>query len=170
MFDVRPVDKTGDLDWKKIQSVGENSGCIGDEPQSTERIYQIQEDDLEWQIPEQIELEANAYVLGQPIESKAFPVFHESEFQERDFCAGDESRDISFENVKSSEVEREEMILARALANKEELKRIAENNRRQYEEYEATVLNEREAREKQHEAWLEKEFIFTVLYKIQHVI
>jgi hypothetical protein len=40
MFDVRPVDEAGDLDWKKIQSVG----CIGDEQKWNENTLRIEKE------------------------------------------------------------------------------------------------------------------------------
>lgn len=98
MFDVRPVDETGDLDWKKIQAIGGLNECVGDEPSGFGREQELMPAELQEQVPEFDGSGLNAYVLGAPIESRSIPILHDPNFNFGEFCVGDESRDISFAN------------------------------------------------------------------------
>ena len=70
MYDVRPVDETGDLDWKKISAVGLGKN---NEPEFVEKI--------EKDFPA---FSAKAYYLGVPVNSQAAPIFHDEQFNLRD--------------------------------------------------------------------------------------
>ena len=70
MYDVRPVDETGDLDWKKISAVGLGKN---NEPEFVEKI--------EKDFPA---FSAKAYYLGVPVFSLAAPIFHDEQFNLRD--------------------------------------------------------------------------------------
>ena len=72
MYDVRPVDKTGDLDWQKISAVGSEEKMIS----TLNKENEIEK--------ENHGLSTNAYYLGIPIRSEQVPIFHDSEFNLRD--------------------------------------------------------------------------------------
>jgi len=80
MFDVKPVDETGDLDWQKIQSIGGYSQCTGDDSQG--RIFdgQAAVENSKEQPLQYEQLQANTYILGQPIDSREAPILHESDY------------------------------------------------------------------------------------------
>ena len=65
MFDVRPVDQTGDLDWDKIQSITHRDTGIKEynEPKKS-----------------QLEKPVKAYILGVGIENENAPIFHDPNF------------------------------------------------------------------------------------------
>lgn len=66
MFDVRPVDNTGDLDWKKINSIG------GRQRKLNEEVAQDSTD-----IFEQVFIpKVQAYVLGKSVDSDELPFVH----------------------------------------------------------------------------------------------
>jgi len=132
MFDVKPVDETGDLDWKKIQSIGGYSECAGDD--SLGRIFDFQsEPETSIEQPLQYEsMQVNAYILGQPINSSQVPIFHENEFDFGEACVGDEGRDINLENTQAAKA-------VQILEEKKQLQ-IAKEERRLLQIQEQNVL------------------------------
>jgi hypothetical protein len=64
MFDVRPVNETGDLDWKRIESIGKSAEISIEDP---EEILEIE--------PKK----ANVYHMGVAFPSDDVPVFFENE-------------------------------------------------------------------------------------------
>lgn len=69
MYDVRPVDETGDLDWQKISAVGELKVV---KPKETKKDGKVFKNDKR--------SSANAYCLGVGVRSDELPVFHEQRF------------------------------------------------------------------------------------------
>jgi len=154
MFDVRPVDEAGDLDWKKIQSVGNVTECIGDEPLSGERICQTEIEEIENIVNEYDGSGVNAYILGNLIESKNVPVLHNPEFNFNDFVF----EDVEQENVRKKIEERknfERQQIALALkTEKEEKERqrlaLIENEKRRLLKQQETIIEKnRQVRERE---------------------
>lgn len=97
MFDVRPVNIAGDLDWEKIQKVSANYSLQKNKVASCEtRVYRefYQEEEKQFRIrpgiaPRPIPRKAEVYVLGNKFESESLPIFNSSAeiFQEAKFEA-----------------------------------------------------------------------------------
>ena len=167
MFDVRPVDQTGDLDWKKIQSVSDQN--FEAEKQSEIKKFQI-------------EKPIRTYILGVGIENENAPIFHDPEFDldeileyevsddRKEFLLESERKRLEKkqkliqEKIRSIHKEKEAAIIAEkirkqqehekflyteALRRRENLKKIAENNRKLQEERENEILRKLENEKKE---------------------
>lgn len=166
MFDVRPVDETGDLDWKKIQGIGGFAECVGDEPSSGERNFQpeLNEELLGGEsLDRNLEYDGsglNAYVLGTRIESKDLPILHDEEFNLGSQCVGDENRDITFAGVQFSQEEKilEEQKQIYLACEEARLLKIAEQNHLIQQKEEARIKREEivHAQARAHQEKLEK--------------
>ncbi|HBI33529.1 MAG TPA: hypothetical protein DDY44_00055, partial [Candidatus Moranbacteria bacterium] len=132
------------MDWKKIQSVGNVTECIGDEPLSGERICQTEIEEIENIVNEYDGSGVNAYILGNLIESKNVPVLHNPEFNFNDFVF----EDVEQENVRKKIEERknfERQQIALALkTEKEEKERqrlaLIENEKRRLLKQQETII------------------------------
>jgi len=80
MFDVRPVDQTGDLDWDKIQSIM-TQGI------ETKKQIKLKES--------QFEKSVKAYILGVGIENERAPIFHDPEFNLGEFSKFRQAEEIT---------------------------------------------------------------------------
>ncbi|MDD5464158.1 MAG: DUF4012 domain-containing protein, partial [Candidatus Moranbacteria bacterium] len=154
MFDVRPVDEAGDLDWKKIQSVGNVTECIGDEPLSGERRCQTEIEEIENIVNEYDGSGVNAYILGNLIESKNVPVLHNPEFNFNDFVLEDaEQENIRKKIEERRNFERQQVALALKAEREEEeqqqLMFIETEKRRLLKQQEAVIEKNRQARERE---------------------
>ncbi|MEI8343426.1 MAG: DUF4012 domain-containing protein [Candidatus Moraniibacteriota bacterium] len=128
MYDVRPVDKTGDLDWQKISAVGSEGKKI-----STLN----KENEME---KENHGLSANAYYLGIPIRSEQAPIFHDSEFNLRDIGVESPDHFQLHENFHKKEAE---MPRQQAIWQQHQVEKEQEELQRQ----EIQIKEERKARE-----------------------
>lgn len=129
MFDVRPVDETGDLDWQKINSIGKKS-----------------EENFDDGLGQEQKIEAKAYILGVPVNSEDIPVVHESSFTS-DFFP--EENDIAKKDDLERQIEIQNQIAAEAARKKEELEKIAKLRKAEIEEKEALWRSEKERREQE---------------------
>lgn len=157
MFDVRPVDETGDLDWKKIQAVdGGFTGQAQTESISEERNT------------------AKAYILGVPVESESAPVFHDPNFNiddyfnklrkenETDYAFLElekeiEKRKLQQQQRLEGQIEKQRQIAMEAGKRKIELEKIAQLRRAEKEERELEFKAERERKEQERLLQLEIE-------------
>jgi len=179
MFDVRPVNETGDLDWKRISSIGSNKKNEFEKEKEIEEI-------------EQAKSTANAYFLGVGVRSDEAPVFHSPKFNLKDLTAKaskektDQLQNLLREEMarkkqlllekeeqsrrqraeaekvlllkkKQAEIERQFQIQAEARRIQEENKRIIEQEAKQRKYQEALVLAERQQRQFEEAQWLKAE-------------
>lgn len=131
MFDVRPVDETGDLDWKKIESVGNN---IYAEREEAARIRRLQE------------IEERRIMLEN--EKKRLEDLHRAEAERK--------HAFQIAQKAKEQREREEFIRQEAFRKQEELKRIAEYAQRQQAERDEMARIERENLEREKQIWLKE--------------
>ena len=175
MFDVRPVNQSGDLDWEKIRSV---SGSHHQEKKQKE---------IKAKSP------VKTYILGVGIENEKAPIFYDPEFdleeilefevknrqdefflEEKRMALEEKHRLISeklaairkekeaaiiAERIKKQQEKekREELLRIKALQEKEYLRKIEENNRKIKEEREKALLEKERELEKEKNLWLEEE-------------
>ena len=83
MFDVRPVDETGDLDWKRINSIGAK------ESSEKSSHSEIDATELKQEKKHDVSSDYNgsggvAYILGVPIKSEDAPIMHDPNFSLND--------------------------------------------------------------------------------------
>ncbi len=136
MYDVRPVDQTGDLDWQKISAVGfrekKNS-------QSEKKFEKTREN---------FEPSANAYYLGIAVKSDQAPVFHDSHFSLNKFN-GEIPQQKSYQQTENNQVpfenQREFQTEAAWLQNEQEEFAVPEP--RQQEVQTAAILVQRKKEE-----------------------
>lgn len=67
MFDVRPVDETGNLDWQKIKKIGGK-----DQYDSDKQVF--------LQSEKQQEVVGKTYIMGVPVDSNSTPIFYDPNF------------------------------------------------------------------------------------------
>ena len=160
MFDVRPVDQTGDLDWDKIQSVAnpaktysldakienENAPIFHDPEFNLNEIleYEVANDQKEELLEaERRKLEEKHNLVLEEIKKLR------SEREEKEAA-------IIAERLRKQQ-QQEEFLRIKALKRQEELERIAEYNRNQEREREMAMLEQERALEQQKELWLKEE-------------
>lgn len=167
MFDVRPVDKAGDLDWKKIQAVGGQMECVGDESQTREVSHLASQQDLYARmLKERAEHDLAIRAEREKRNNERIQLFEAEkkhwENQQRclmakmdNSCREKEAALVAQKNDQQRK--RAEFIRLQAFEHQEELKKIAEVNRQKQEAYESQVMLERAARDQEMAAWLENE-------------
>lgn len=151
MFDVKPVDKTGDLDWKKIQSIG---------------VKEIEKRELEIAENRAKQLEREALVRAQALAYK-----EELRKKAENIRAGD----YSYQEFVLAEKQRHEKHQAELLAMQahedmllqEEARKVVEHKRMQAELFQNVVISERAAREREQAEFLEKQRIEEEKNKIE---
>lgn len=182
MYDVRPVDETGDLDWKKISAVGLGKN---NEPEFVEKI--------EKDFPA---FSAKAYYLGVPVNSQAAPIFHDEQFNLRDAIFENSQQENEQhqkqealireqeqlrqrqeeifrrqevalqqqEQLRQLQIEKEQRAFEKQqalekeiLAMEERRREIAEQEKSERKWQETEQLTERESRELEKARWLEME-------------
>ncbi len=145
MFDVRPVDETGDLDWEKINSVEKN--VFPAKEKFKQKGKQFRNNN------------ARAGVLGYGIESDKVPLFYDSQFsfinsqdivqrkpwqsQKRESFIKTERERMRNEKIRQLE---EKLLAEKLLLEKEQEQRekIARERLEQQKAYEAFVLEEKQ--------------------------
>ncbi len=150
MFDVKPVDSTGDLDWEKIQSIGhlpeEQEAPVEKQPRFEENISpQLQS----------FNEGVNAYILGVAVENDKAPIFHSPDFNLGEFS------DL---NRRASEIMqlRDEQRAADSNAEKERQQHAQAEDLRirsagQQPEYEAAMKAEQEKINQEYMQWISRE-------------
>jgi hypothetical protein len=101
MFDVRPVDQAGDLDWEKIRSVKNPI-------RRAEKNTKI-ENDIKVKKP-QFEKDLKTYILGVGIENNKAPIFHETQFNLDEHRFAAEREYEAFTETKQEETQQELLI------------------------------------------------------------
>lgn len=141
MFDIRPVDEAGDLDWKKIEAVDVATKCVGDEPSNGERNFQAKNDQRKILLEqEKMRLEEKQRRVAEKIQ----------------YLQKQKDAEISVQRDQENR-QKQQIMESEALARKEELRRIAQHNHQKQEAYERAVMIEREKRDQEMALWLEKE-------------
>lgn len=74
MFDVRPVEKTGDLDWKKIKSIGKQKDWRLDKAEFKEKFPDEQVENIKCALPDE---ECTVVQFGKAYRSEDLPIFQE---------------------------------------------------------------------------------------------
>ena len=116
MCDVRPVNETGDLDWKKIQS-------IGGEKNKYESI-DIEENQT---VDRYSGAGVNAYILGVATESSITPILHDPNFvlnDKSDFCANNQIRQDNHNDLLSGMIQQQQKMQAEYQRKEAEKKHI----------------------------------------------
>lgn len=132
MFDVRPVDETGDLDWKKINAIG------GKENEQMEFSEEFQAE----------KLTTNAYILGVPVNNDDAPIFHDPSFRMDKFVLGSESNEQIPETL-DKQIEIQNQIAVQALNRKQELEKLAQVRQSETEARQQQLKSEKERREQE---------------------
>ncbi|KKQ52552.1 MAG: hypothetical protein US70_C0008G0039 [Parcubacteria group bacterium GW2011_GWD2_38_11] len=145
MFDVRPVDEAGDLDWKKIQSVGVNN--VGLSANFLEEKIQAKRDREEKNQERAILLE----VEKKRLEDQQKAVLEKINKLHK------EKEAILIAQKTEDQKKRQERIRSQAIAHQEELKKIADFNRERNQAYEQAAWADRKRREEEEAQWLENE-------------
>ncbi|EKD58503.1 MAG: hypothetical protein ACD_56C00112G0009 [uncultured bacterium] len=165
MFDVRPVDETGDLNWEKIQSIGEHVNLH----EESESLRYSSEKSA-----------AKAYILGVAVDSDLTPVLHDPNFRIND-CSAEQTfkkdqeylREIEQKNeilrveIEQGKIKRQQILAQRnahlerikteTLRKQEEAKSLAELRRAQQEARTLEIQLEKEKREQERILQLELE-------------
>lgn len=155
MFDVRPVDETGDLDWNKIHSIG-----------VTEAEALLESTD---NAGEQ-ELSAKAYILGVGLESDQAPLFHDPNFRIHDYLPKEmvdrkkedrkkeelaalekliEKRKLEQELRAKEQLKLQQEMALQAQQKRKELERLAELKKAEIEERNLELKAEKERKEQE---------------------
>lgn len=106
MFDVRPVDESGELDWEKIERVGEITD-IKMSPKTAEylsiRKLSDPEKDEAVSVRKPVKKEVSVYQLGQAFRSHEVPMFHE--FSEEPWKSSQPRRDwkINYKEIEKND-------------------------------------------------------------------
>ncbi|EKE20215.1 MAG: hypothetical protein ACD_8C00038G0001 [uncultured bacterium] len=141
MFDVRPVDEAGDLDWKKIQAVEVATKCVGDDPLNDGHIFNLKkEEQRNFLQQEKKRLEQKQKEITEKIKKLQ---------KEKD-------AELILQK-KQAILKKQELVQSEVLVRKENLKKISQQNRIKKDEYEKAVMLEREKRDQELARWLEKE-------------
>ncbi|HOW60312.1 MAG TPA: DUF4012 domain-containing protein [Candidatus Moranbacteria bacterium] len=175
MFDVKPVNQTGDLDWKKIRSVSNRDFNV----EKNTRLKKIC-----------LKKPVKAYILGVGIENEKAPIFHDPEFNLDEILKYEAIKDTAkyfsevdnknstneskliLEKIKNSNKEKEAEVIAKktekqiqyekilpikSYRQQENIKKINEYNHKLENEREATIIKQKKELEKQKALWIEEE-------------
>lgn len=162
MFDVRPVDETGDLDWKKIQAIGGQNFSAPDFENEN-----FAHNNAKSQT-------GKAYILGVPVESELAPVFHDPNFNIDDFNGDQavddelqrkyqmleqqiEKRRLEEQEKIAQQIARQQQINEQALRHRLELEKMSEMRKKEEEMRNQQMQEEKERREQERILQLEIE-------------
>lgn len=151
MFDVRPVDETGFLDWEKINSIGNTD--LKYQEGAREKRLQREEQKRNFLEAERKRLEERHRIISEKIAA----IQQEKEEKEQAILA----------KKMQEQEEREKLVREEAEKRQQELWKIAEYNRRQEEAYEEAVRLEREREEAE---WLKREMQAEEEQKMQEML
>ncbi|NTV41309.1 MAG: DUF4012 domain-containing protein, partial [Candidatus Moranbacteria bacterium] len=145
MFDVRPVDETGDLDWKKITSVG-----VCEKQKNKEKTAPNQQS-------QENEYSTRAYYLGIGLESKSVPVFHEQFFSINNTFTEDTQKENSLIKVEEKLSEQEQKNKHREFQQQFQFEK-EKTNRLERERFEKDLLEKRKLADLKRQQGIESEF------------
>jgi hypothetical protein len=141
MFDVRPVDEAGDLDWKKIKSIGVN--------EIEKREIEIAENNAR-QLERETLVRAQALEYKEELRKKAENK-RAGDYSYQEFVLAEKQRHEKYQAELLERQAHEDMLL------QEEARKIVEYKRMQAELYQNVVISERAAREREQFEFLEKQ-------------
>lgn len=135
MFDVKPVDETGVLDWKKINALKYSHSQVSNEDGMA------------------VEMKSKAYILGVPIDSEAAPIFHDPHFSIEEY----EKKVSRYDHhQRDEEIKKIEAQIAKeAMLRKLELEKIAEERRVRAQMLKKEIEEEKQRREQERILYLE---------------